>query len=325
MASNNEEKKPADIPGLDDLLGLSEGKTADLTAYRRLNSLKKSEELSDERLALGFQDLLKRRQAAPKKRSIPATRWVAAAAGVTIALFAGLWLMRGREGEAAIIVANQTSVGVEHSNGAVKTSENQIVSARVEDLDLRIRGVNGLTAKSGTDTLSVSLQSGFLEANYHPGTNRKKLVIAVGDTRFRVIGTRFFVQAAAGDVRLVVSEGKVGVERRGAAYEVSAGKMWSEKTEAVAPVTGEQLVSYTKKFEDVKTPAKEIDPVAPVIKDAPKNSETPKKQTRVILKLGQVISGVVIGEDAEAVILRTSQGRELRIARSEIARVERGR
>ena len=319
MANNNEGKKPTDIPGLDDLLGLSADKVADLAAYRRLNALKKSEELSDERLAAGFEDLLQRRKAAPKVRRIPVIPWVAVAATVTIAVFAGLWLMRNQESETAIVVANNTVTGVERSNGAVKTAENQIVIARVEDLDLRIRGVNGLIAKSGADTLSMSLQSGFLEANYHPGKKRKKLVLAVGDTRFIVIGTRFFVQAAAGDVRLVVSEGKVGVERRGAAYEVSAGMMWSEKTESVAPVTGEQLVSYTKKFEDVKTPAKEIDPVAPVIK------EVPKKQARVILKLGQVISGVVISEDAEAVVLRTSQGRELRIARSEIEKVERGR
>lgn len=324
MASNNDEKKPADIPGLDDLLGLSEGKTADLTAYRRLNSLKKGEELSDERLALGFEDLLKRRQSAPKKRSIPATRWVAAAAGVTIALFAGLWLMRARDTEATIVVQNN-GAGIERSRGAVKTAENQLINARVEDLDLRMRGVNGLTAKTGSDTLSVTMQSGFLEANYHPGANRKKLAITVGGTRFRVIGTRFFVQATGGEVKLVVSEGKVGVERQGSSYEVSAGKMWSDKAEAVTPVTGEQLATYTQKFEDVKTPAKEIDPIASAVKEAPKTQDKPKKQARVILKLGQVISGILVGEDEEAVVLRTAQGRELRIARSEIEKVERGR
>ncbi|MBX3721950.1 MAG: FecR domain-containing protein [Turneriella sp.] len=316
----NEEKKAGNIPGLDDLLGLSGSEPADLAAYRRLQALKKSAELSDEQLAAGFEDLLARRQAATKVKSFPAARWGAVAAAVGISVFAGFWLLRGGQADTPIVV--EGAPAADRTGGALKTHDTQLVSARVEDLDLRIRGVNGLTAKSDSAALNISLQSGFLEANYHPGEKRKKLTIAVGDTRFFIVGTRFFVQAMAGQVSLVVSEGKVGVERQGKTYDVSAGNTWSDKTESVMPVTEQQLVSYTKKFEDMKTPVTEIQPVA---KEAPKPTEKPKSRTRVILKLGQVISGTLVGEDAEAIVLKTAQGRELRIARSEIEKIERGR
>lgn len=319
MANRKDGKKPVTVPGLDDLLGLSENSVADLAELRRLNNLKIQNELTDEQLSAGFKNLLAlRREVQPKSKPL-LRRWASVAAAIPIIAFIGVWMLWLRQTQVNIITYSSGS-RMPNSVEIASAQDNEIVKARVEGLDLRLRGVTGLAAKSNADILTVSLQSGFLEAEYHAEMNRKKLAILAGDTQFTVVGTRFFIQMAGDEVRLVVTHGKVGIKRLGYTYEVGEGSMWSNRTGKVLRLSPIQIGAYQEKFETVNLALSEIDPA----EDQAEVIATHKKsRVKVSLKLGQVISGSLIREDDEAVMLKTNQGRELRIVRSEITKIER--
>jgi hypothetical protein len=313
-------KEQQPVSGLDNLLGLSAGNTtADLGSYRYLKRLKSAETLSDDAVARGFTDLLQRRDAARVQvvpRRSPWWGYGAAAAVAVVAVSAFLLLRTSGPKTAEILTADS---GAKIKAEGVSFPEQKLVAAKIEAVDLKIRGVSGFSAQSTASELLIRFDSGFLNIEYHPGAERKKLILQVRDTTFTVTGTKFFVQAG-NDVRLVVTEGSVAAKSRERSVVVSTAETWTPAALAVRKLTPIETETYVRNFSDTAQKPAEITLPDP---DAKPQPDAGKKRVKVYLNLGQVVSGSLAGEDAETVTISVTGGKVVKISRQEIEKIER--
>lgn len=312
------EQKP--VQGLDELLGLqNDAAPSDLTAYRRLAQLKGKDTVSQDLLAKGYEDLLRRREARNVITRRRSTWWMPGSiAALALVAVSTILLTRTPAPTVAAITAAELGENVAAQNIAL--AENKLVSAKIETVDLQFRGVTGFSALSTRDELMLRFDAGFLNIEYQPDSHRKRLVVKVRDTTFTVTGTKFFVQATP-EVRLVVTEGRVLAEVAGKKSEVTQAEMWTETQQTVQKISQEQKDAYAKSFADTSKGVSQISISSVAEKTAPP-ARKDLKRVRLHLGLGQIISGTLTAEDSESVSIVTSSGKQLRISRSEIEKVE---
>ncbi len=314
-------KEQQPVSGLDNLLGLSpDNAPADLGAYRNLKRLKAADGLSDEAVAKGFADLLQRRQAAKVETPPPRRLWrYGTAAAVALVAVSAFLLLRDSGPKTAEILTADGATKIKAE--AVSFPEQKLVAAKVETVDLKIRGVSGFSAQSSASELRIKFDSGFLNVEYHPGPERKKLILQVRDTTFTVTGTKFFVQAT-NEVRLVVTEGSVAAQSRERSVVVSTAETWTPAAPAVRHLTPAETETYVKNFSDTTKKTAEI--TLPEAGVQPKPEPTPtRKRVKVHLNLGQVVSGTLAGEDADTLTISVAGGKVVKISRQEIEKIER--
>lgn len=313
------------IPGLGELLGtLPDDKPADLAAYRKLQALKRPPSLTDSDIARGFEDLLARRAQAKRGKTLRWPLYGAIAASALVAVSVTFMYLRPSAAAPEIVTA-EVAGGKTKATG-IEFPADRLVTAKIEDVDIQFRGVSGFSAISKNNELELKLDSGFLNVAYHPGPNRKKLTILTRGSSFSVTGTKFFIDATTG-VRLVVTEGRVVAAKDGKIAEVTHAETWTAAHGRVQKLLPQQLNAYTSGFADTGKKPHELEAIAvagttplapPVQQRGPAVN-----RVRLHLGLGQIVSGTLVSEDAEAVNVTTSGGKTLRISRSEIEKIER--
>jgi ferric-dicitrate binding protein FerR (iron transport regulator) len=100
---------------------------------------------------------------------------------------------------------------------------------------------------SGDDIQGVLLvlEKGGIDCEVAPRGKRPPFIVQAGDTRVRVVGTKFKVsRGAAGDVEVSVEHGTVEVTRHGETARVHGGEHWAPRVAAPA-ITAQTTASAT--------------------------------------------------------------------------------
>ncbi|MDQ3336193.1 MAG: FecR domain-containing protein [Myxococcota bacterium] len=138
--------------------------------------------------------------------------------------FAG-WQLRG-DGSRTVVAAEPVRV-----NTTGERSMLDIGDARIES-DL----LTDFTVTRPDGGVLITMKRGKVELLVGKRGNRAPLVVAAGDTRVIVVGTRFSVDYGdgTGDVDVRVTEGVVKVERHQQEVRVAAGQAWTTKRGVIA-------------------------------------------------------------------------------------------
>lgn len=154
-----------------------------------------------------------------------ATAFALAAVVAIGAGFAG-WSLRGDGGPKTIVAADPVRVDTKGERTLLDIGDARIESDPLTDFTVtRPDGGVLITMKRGKVELSVDKRG-----------NRAPLVVAAGDTRVIVVGTRFSVDYGdgTGGVDVRVFEGVVKVERQQQEMRVAAGEAWTMKRGKIA-------------------------------------------------------------------------------------------
>jgi FecR protein len=160
-------------------------------------------------------------------RNSPAL-WAGSAATLALAAGALFTVLKGDGAEHFAHAPSRIVTGLEHSHLTWGQSE-------IEILD------QSTVVASGDDTHGVLLvvEKGGVDCEVAPRAGRPPFVVQAGDTRVRVVGTKFRVaRAATGGTEVAVDHGTVEVSRNGKTTMVHAGEHWPmpEATSVPTPV-----------------------------------------------------------------------------------------
>ena len=187
------------------------------------------EPLDDERLTNIERRIVASAVVAPR-RAVRFGLGLAVATVVVIAIGAGFagWQLRG-DGS----TTTQTIVAAEPLR--VNTTREQS-TLDIGDARLTIDPATDFTITRPDGGVLVAMTRGKIELDVDKRTGRAPLVVAAGETRVTVIGTRFSVDYGdgTGDVVVRVFEGVVQVERHQHAVRVAANQGWTSKRGVVA-------------------------------------------------------------------------------------------
>ena len=138
--------------------------------------------------------------------------------------FAG-WQLRG-DGSKTVVAAEPVRVNTTGERALLDIGDARIESDALTDF----------TVTRPDGGVLVTMKRGKVELQVDKRGNRGPLVVAAGDTRVIVVGTRFSVDYGDGtngvDVR--VTEGVVKVERHQQEVRVAAGQAWTTKRGVIA-------------------------------------------------------------------------------------------
>ena len=186
--------------------------------------------------------------AAPMRARFGLAMAFAVAAVVAIgAGFAG-WQLRGDGGPKQIVAVTSR----EHSPVRVDTKGERtlldIGDARIESDPL-----TDFTVTRPDGGVLVTMKRGKVELSVDKRGNRAPLVVAAGDTRVTVVGTRFSVDYGdgTGEVHVRVTEGVVKVERQQQEVRVAAGQAWTTKRGQIALAELPETTKPTKPGEPI--------------------------------------------------------------------------
>jgi hypothetical protein len=162
------------------------------------------------------------------------TFWAGSAA--TVALAAGTLFMvvfKGNDAEHFTHAHSRIVTGAEHSHMTWGQSEIEILN-------------ESTVVASGDDAHGVLLiiEKGGVDCEVAPRAGRPPFVVQAGDTRVRVVGTKFRVaRTSTGETEVVVDHGTVEVLRNGKTTRVQAGEHWPMTEAANANATAEKMVA----------------------------------------------------------------------------------
>jgi hypothetical protein len=180
---------------------------------------------------------------------------MAVALTVVVAIGAGFagWQLRGGGEPSEVIAAEPVRVNTTGERALL-----DIGDARIES-DLQ----TDFTVTRPDGGVLITMKRGKVELSVDKRGTRAPLVVAAGDTRVTVVGTRFSVDFGDGtngvDVR--VTEGVVKVERHQQEVRVAAGQAWTTKRGVIAlaelPVatqvaTGATIGDNTTRADDIE-------------------------------------------------------------------------
>jgi FecR-like protein len=134
----------------------------------------------------------------------------------------------------------------ELSDGAHVSTSDAPEKMRIGDSELTLARASELRV-SGNDRGGwfLALEQGAVECNVRPRATRPPFVVIAGETRVRVMGTRFSVTQAERGTQVAVDEGKVLVEYRGQMTELVPGETWTEEAAPVKPQASAAPVADT--------------------------------------------------------------------------------
>jgi hypothetical protein len=95
------------------------------------------------------------------------------------------------------------------------------------DVDPQSAVVVGAETRQG---VLIVVDSGSIACNVAPRPSDAPLIVQAGETRVRVVGTRFRVTRLGESARVTVEEGVVEVSSRGGTFRVAAGEEWPSET-----------------------------------------------------------------------------------------------
>jgi hypothetical protein len=95
------------------------------------------------------------------------------------------------------------------------------------DVDPQSAVVVGAETRQG---VLIVVDSGSIACNVAPRPSDAPLIVQAGETRVRVVGTRFRVTRLGESARVSVQEGVVEVSSRGGTFRVAAGEEWPSET-----------------------------------------------------------------------------------------------
>jgi len=104
----------------------------------------------------------------------------------------------------------------------------------------------------GADTpqgLLIVMDRGSIVCQVAPRPSDSPLIVQAGDTRVRVLGTRFRVTRLQESARVEVQEGVVEVSARGRVVRLRAGEAWASETTPATPVPSVSTVETARAAE----------------------------------------------------------------------------
>ena len=165
--------------------------------------------------------------ASPRVRAPRFGLAMAFALTAVVAIGAGFvgWQLRG-DGSQTVVAAEPVRVNTTGDRSLLDIGDARIESDALTDF----------TVTRPDGGVLVTMTRGKVELQVDKRGNRAPLVVAAGDTRVTVVGTRFSVDYGDGtngvDVR--VTEGVVKVERHQQEVRVAAGQAWTTKRGVIA-------------------------------------------------------------------------------------------
>ena len=205
---------------------------------------------------------------APSRSSSRLFGWgLAFAMAAAIAIGAGFtgWMLRGEGSRNVTTIANSEPV---HVHTTSERSVLDIGDARIESDPL-----TDFTVTRPDGGVLVTMTRGKVELTVGKRGDRPPLVVAAGDTRVIVVGTKLSVDYGDGtngvDVR--VTEGVVKVERLQQEVRVAAGQAWTTRrgVVAIAELPQEPELSPNPDLPTIKDDAKNADDRIEIETDAP--------------------------------------------------------
>lgn len=251
------------------------------------------------------QTVLRRRDQAEADRRRFRRVWAPAAAAAVALLAVGIFFINRKPAEVAPLAQV-----VDLVPGKPKT----LVIA--DSLRIHIRsGANFIQKLEGT-ALSIRADAVSALFDFEPNAKLRSVKIETPRATFSVIGTRFIVEADKDKSFLAVESGAVQVWVEGKDGVIRGGEFWTRNKNGER--SGKSGAPGAKLFEAFARDREILAFVSAVQGEAEKPPAEPERRVTVTLKSGSVVSGVLISQTAEGVVMRTAN-QVLRFSKDEIA------
>jgi FecR-like protein len=157
---------------------------------------------------------------------------VASAAAIAVWLRVGVGFeSHARAAAAPALLTSESSPSApvrELRDGAYEITAGSAEPLRLGDSQLTLAPASELRV-SGNDTSGwfLALERGRVDCQVKPRRERPPFVVIAGETRIKVLGTRFSVAQEADGTEITVDEGRVSVEAHGHTTELVSGESWT--------------------------------------------------------------------------------------------------
>lgn len=251
------------------------------------------------------QTVLRRRDQAEADRQRFRRVWAPAATAAVALVAVGIFFINRQPAEVAPLVQ-----AIEMVPG--KSRDLMIA----DSLRIHMRSGANVTQKLEGTALTIKADTVAALFDFEPNEKLRSVKIETARATFSVIGTRFIVEADKDKSFLAVESGAVRVVVDGKDGVIRGGEFWSRGKNGDR--SGKTGTPGAKLFEAFAQDREILAFVSAVQGETEKPAPQAERRVAVTLKSGSVVSGVLISETAEGIVMRTAN-QVLRFSKEEIA------